>query len=676
MPGCSSTDKSGAAPTGKQLRKNNQVSFNSSKSEVLFKEGWKTNELANRSVIKGIKIDFDKETLNDDFIMLDNQVETADIENKIEIMHDTNLELNKICKINRKFENIVYNATTANKNTEAYPIEIVSLDWDNNIKINVSSAEELLRECHTNINYLYNDCICFNHINSIYNNIYDIEYFNDNMADHCTYILNNFNSLNDNYMVDSREALKDLLFFAGLLFDLPYKKIDSAEPFQHSTVMTDTIQCSSASTAQTDDNNSGVLSNCSKKSTPNVETDIAEVLGEHKTCHIDNVSNENDIFTIYVGIANQVVLALADTGAVYSSIHPDLVKQLNIPTHELPVEVYGKGIGGEYMVDRFVYEKITLHDIRFDDHPFKVNKCGTSQFVMVLGADFFRKFELIINPANRSVGRQVAKNSFWELVMDTRNKKCCRKLFNLPVQVDKDINVKVVREKMLDFKIKLKNIELLQEKMCHCDDEVINNLNKVIVFNPSYDDFSNSVLHNNEINVSNRGDIVPNLILNPLVTNVQFPKFTVTKHCFSNKAILYKGTTIGSVTSPLCKVIDADSPMRLNGSLLCPDIDLNSSSINLNEKSVTLNFTINNDLHCSEIMNSTFIDGKELSRVDSTLQSVSNIMDLYDSGLIDELFKEEHSNYDLMPPSELDRGAEFEDDDLKDEWTREKLVEN
>ncbi|CAF2154963.1 unnamed protein product, partial [Rotaria magnacalcarata] len=144
-PGCSLTDKSGAAPTGKQLRKIKQVSLYNSKSEVLFKEGWKTNELANRSVIKGIKIDFDKETLNDDFIVLDNQVEIAVIENKIEIMHDTYLEINKICKINRKFENIVYNATTANKNNEVYPIEIVSLDWDNNIKINVSSAEELLR---------------------------------------------------------------------------------------------------------------------------------------------------------------------------------------------------------------------------------------------------------------------------------------------------------------------------------------------------------------------------------------------------------------------------------------------------------------------------------------------------------------------------------------------------
>ncbi|CAF2207177.1 unnamed protein product, partial [Rotaria magnacalcarata] len=125
----------------------------------------------------------------------------------------------------------------------------------------------------------------------------------------------------------------------------------------------------------------------------------------------------------------------------------------------------------------------------------------------------------------------------------------------------------MVREEMYDFKIKLKDIELLQEKVCHCDNEVVDSLNKVIVFNPTYSDFVNSVLHNHEINVSNRGDIVPNLILNPIITNVQFPKFTVAKHCFSNKSIIYKGTTIGSVTSPLCKVIDADSPIRLNGSL-------------------------------------------------------------------------------------------------------------
>ncbi|CAF2013508.1 unnamed protein product, partial [Rotaria magnacalcarata] len=458
-PGCSSTDKSGAAPTGQQLRKNKQVSFNNSKSEVLFKEGWKTNELANRSVIKGIKIDFNKETLNDDFIVLDNEVENADVDSKIEIMHDTNVELNKICKINNKFENIVFNATMANKNNEAYPIEIVSLDWDNNIKINVSSAEEFLRvDCNfafvkdtvhsgdsadsrelptselqavaalpkvlpTNNNSvnrtlkLYNEVnnnefynvSCFNLLKNQYNYIIDEEYdcFSEVMTSflqppfaifrllfscifailnnfsinknkvlnkaniapvelneyHCVYILNNFNSLNDNYMVDSREALKDLIFSAGLLFDLPYKSIDSAEHFQHSTVMTDTVKCLSASTVQTDDNNSGVLSNSLRKSTLNVEMDIAEDKGEHETCLVDNLSNSNDIFTIYVGVANQVVLALADTGAVYSSIHPDLVKQLRIPTHDLPTEVYGKGIGGEYMVNKFVYEKITLHDL-------------------------------------------------------------------------------------------------------------------------------------------------------------------------------------------------------------------------------------------------------------------------------------------------------------------------
>ena len=516
---------------------------------------------------------------------------------------------------------------------------------------------------------MYNDFIYFKHINSIYNNIYDIEYFNDIKADHCTYILNNYSSFIDNYSEGSRQALKDLLFSAGFLFDLPYKNNDSAKTFQQATVMTDSVDCSWRSTVRTPDGNTGVRSN-------DGTTVNTEVIGEHANCFVDNnVKRSNDVFTIYVGLGKHVVLALADSGAVYSSIHPDLVRQLDIPTHGLPYPVYGKGIGGEYLVDRFIYEKITLHDLRFDHHPFKVNKCGASEFVIVLGADFFRKFELVVNPANRSIGRQVGKNSFWELVMDTRSRKCRRKLYNLPVQVNQDINVKMVCEEMYDFKIKLKDIELLQEKICQCDNQVVDELNKVIVFNPTYSDFVNSVLHNHEINVSNRGDVVPNLILNPIITNVQFPKFTVAKHCFSNKSIIYKGTTIGSVTSPLCKVIDADSPIRLNGSLLKPDIDLSNSSFNLNEKSVNFNYTINNSISGSDFMNSTFINGKDRSRVDSTLQSVSNVMDMYDSGIIDELFREEHTNYDLMPPSELDRGGEFEDDELQDEWTREELEE-
>ncbi|CAF4938129.1 unnamed protein product, partial [Rotaria socialis] len=247
----------------------------------------------------------------------------------------------------------------------------------------------------------------------------------------------------------SRQALKDLLFSAGFLFDLPYKNNDTAEFLQHATVMTDSVDCTLKSTIRVPENNTGVRSN-----------DVTTVdTGE-------------------TGIGKHVVLALADSGAVYSSIHPDLVRQLDIPTHGLPYAVYGKGIGGEYLVDRFIYEKITLHDLRFDHHPFKVNKCGASEFVIVLGADFFRKFELIVNPANRSIGRQVGKNSFWELVMDTRIKKCRRKLYNLPVQVNQDINVKMVREEMYDFKIKLKDIELLQEKVCHCDNEVVDSLNK------------------------------------------------------------------------------------------------------------------------------------------------------------------------------------------------------
>ncbi|CAF4323415.1 unnamed protein product [Rotaria magnacalcarata] len=133
----SSTDQSEATTTKEQPRKDKKVRFNNNKSEVLFKEGWKIDELSNKSVIKDIKIDFDKIPLNEDFIVLDSDVKMAEVENKIEIMHDTNVELNKICKINNKFENIVLDVTNMNKNNDYVPIEIVSLDWNNNIQVNV-----------------------------------------------------------------------------------------------------------------------------------------------------------------------------------------------------------------------------------------------------------------------------------------------------------------------------------------------------------------------------------------------------------------------------------------------------------------------------------------------------------------------------------------------------------
>ncbi|CAF4930638.1 unnamed protein product, partial [Rotaria socialis] len=140
--GGSSTDQSEVSTTEDQPRKDKKVRFNRNKSEVLFKEGWKIDELSNKSVIKDIKIDFDKIPLNEDFIVLDSDVKIAEVENKIEIMHDTNLELNKICKINNKFENIVLDVTNMNKSNDFVPIEIVSLDWNNNIQVNVPDTPE------------------------------------------------------------------------------------------------------------------------------------------------------------------------------------------------------------------------------------------------------------------------------------------------------------------------------------------------------------------------------------------------------------------------------------------------------------------------------------------------------------------------------------------------------
>ncbi|CAF2147319.1 unnamed protein product, partial [Rotaria magnacalcarata] len=429
---CSSTDQSEATTTKDQLKENKKVRFNNKKSEVLFKEGWKINELTNKSVIKDIKIDFDKIPLNEDFIILDNDVEIAEVENKIEIMHDTNLELNKICKINNKFENIVLDVTNINKNNDYVPMEIVSLDWNNNIRVNVPDTPDaevdqlinfdVMKVTGEDFNTVLNEELPTSELQIVpktanikwpsrsvnrsdnYNNYINNESYNVSshnfLNNQCNYkineefdcfseamtsliqppfaffrllfacifaILNNFNNtlnkaniasvgcfksdkfvnrskFKNNYVYNvnsnankanegSRQALKDLLFSADFLFDLPYKNNDTAEFLQHATVMTDSVDCSVGSTVRAPDNNTGVRSSGVMED----KTVNTEEMGEHANCFVDNKNNKsNDIFTIYVGLGKHVVLALADSGAVYSSIHPDLVRQLDIPTHGLP----------------------------------------------------------------------------------------------------------------------------------------------------------------------------------------------------------------------------------------------------------------------------------------------------------------------------------------------------
>ncbi|CAF3771461.1 unnamed protein product, partial [Rotaria socialis] len=433
-----------------------------------------------------------------------------------------------------------------------------------------------------------------------------------------------YNSSNINACNEYMGNLKNILLFNFL--GTYISSIDAASPiFQTETSMHESVAEDSS-----EDSASGLPSNTE-------DSEELPDIGKFTKVNFD-VTDNHDIFTIYVNIGGLTVLALVDSGAVFSSIQPEVVNRLGLETYDVPKGLYGQGIGGKYEIKKCILEKIILHDLKFDYHAFKVNPRNSNKFLMVLGADFFRKYELIINPSTLSIGRQVGPNSYWELFADTRENKCRRRLFNISINIDHDINIREMKEQMHDFKIRLGGIELLTEKQCHCSNVELDSLNKVIFFESKYDDFKNSVTNNYEINVSERGDVVPNLILNPLITNINAPKFTVAKHCFSNRSMIHKGTTIGCVTSPLCKVLDAKYPMRLNGELAVPDIDLNNSSMSINNKTVGVDWSTTKTMENIDILSPTFIDKEEeIARRSEAIQSVANIVELYEAGEMNKL---------------------------------------
>ncbi|CAF4201018.1 unnamed protein product, partial [Rotaria magnacalcarata] len=313
---CSSTDQSEATTTKDQLKENKKVRFNNKKSEVLFKEGWKINELTNKSVIKDIKIDFDKIPLNEDFIILDNDVEIAEVENKIEIMHDTNLELNKICKINNKFENIVLDVTNINKNNDYVPMEIVSLDWNNNIRVNVPDTPDaevdqlinfdVMKVTGEDFNTVLNEELPTSEL-QIVPKTANIKWPSRsvNRSDNYNNYINN-----ESYNVSSHNFLNN---------QCNYKINEEFDCF--SEAMTSLIQPPFAFFR--------LLFAC-----------IFAILNNfNNTLNKANIASvgcfKSDKF-VNRSLGKHVVLALADSGAVYSSIHPDLVRQLDIPTHGLP----------------------------------------------------------------------------------------------------------------------------------------------------------------------------------------------------------------------------------------------------------------------------------------------------------------------------------------------------
>ncbi|CAF4888539.1 unnamed protein product [Rotaria socialis] len=91
-----------------------QVSLDKFRYEVLFKEGWKTNELATKSIEKCHEIEPDKIPINYDFIALDTSFDENDMEYRLGLIAKAELELKKLYSFQNtdNHEDILVNQNT------------------------------------------------------------------------------------------------------------------------------------------------------------------------------------------------------------------------------------------------------------------------------------------------------------------------------------------------------------------------------------------------------------------------------------------------------------------------------------------------------------------------------------------------------------------------------------
>ena len=119
------------------------------------------------------------------------------------------------------------------------------------------------------------------------------------------------------------------------------------------------------------------------------------------------------IFQMYVGIGDKVFVCLIDSGAEFSSISGSVASELNLPQYPIKKgALCSKGVAGEYDITHAVKINIIFHDLEFSEHIFKINDTGTTQFKVIIGTDFLRAFNLIVDPFNLSISRQISDHRF------------------------------------------------------------------------------------------------------------------------------------------------------------------------------------------------------------------------------------------------------------------------
>ncbi|CAF4344162.1 unnamed protein product [Rotaria magnacalcarata] len=324
-------------------------------------------------------------------------------------------------------------------------------------------------------------------------------------------------------------------------------------------------------------------------------------------------------------------------------------------------DFYSSGIAGNVNITGMSCISVALHDLQFPPIACRIIHGTSPDYFVTLGSDFLHANKLIVNCANKSIGRQIAPDVYRELIVDLGKSSCRRRIVNLPIYLQNDLTTSKGNETITDFNIVLPDVKIVKNFSCACENETINKLNNFIYFSA-----------NNQTIDENLDD----MLIDDVMTNIYYPQVSISNPSLELDVTLPRGTIIGKVTSPLCKVNDAEIPLRLNKNLETSDFDLH------NQLHVEKFNKIKNNLNSNLIKNKNNILNNNLSTSnteilnDDTLGEINclkNIEILY--SVYHEINSQE-ARYDFSPPEKGEYNREDEDLPSFDYWTRETLNES
>ncbi|CAF2181397.1 unnamed protein product, partial [Rotaria magnacalcarata] len=353
-----------------------------------------------------------------------------------------------------------------------------------------------------------------------------------------------------------------------------------------------------------------------------------------------------EIFKVFVTINNKTAVGILDSGASQTLMTKEGAEFFNVKITDLKDgDFYSSGIAGNVNITGMSCISVALHDLQFPPIACRIIHGTSPDYFVTLGSDFLYTNKLIVNCANKSIGRQIAPDVYWELIVDLGKSSCRRRIVNLPIYLQNDLTTSKGNETITDFNIVLPDVKIVKNFSCACENETINKLNNFIYFSA-----------NNQTIDENLDD----MLIDDVMTNIYYPQVSISNPSLELDVTLPRGTIIGKVTSPLCKVNDAEIPLRLNKNLETSDFDLhnqlhvekfNKIKNNLNSNLIrNKNNILNNDLSTS---NTEILNDDTLGEI-NCLKNIEILYSVYHE------INSEEARYDFSPPEKGEYNREDE----------------